>query len=366
MIWLRSISRAVPVLLMLSLFCSLPSVFAQQTSITNVQFPKSLLYDLEADYTIPPATVTATISYSGAQPGYYLQVGVFQLYDGSIVTGSASASPEKCVQNTSEAYAACTVPVRTSVGVGDFSFQLRSRPKRMWDLILVAILANSSLSILDDSESDYSFTINVSVALTLQITVPNPVTITVDGINQSRGSISLLLVNGLHNVTIPEIVQVSNDTRLKFEGWSDGVPYANRTVLLNHYVSLEANYTHQYFLTIESPVPVSGIGWYDQGTNATFSVNSTIQPMGGVLGLLGGRMEFQGWYDHDQLITTAETSSIQMNAPHSIKARWYANYAVPASLVISALILLSYAIVSYNRRPRRLQTKRKARRKENS
>ena len=360
---MRPTSSAVPVLIILSLFCSLPSVFAQQTSIINVQFPKSLLYNLEADSTIPPATITATISYSGAQRGYYLQVGVFQLDDGSLVKGSASASPEKCVQNTSATYAACTVPVRTTAGAGDFNFLLRSRPKRLWDLALVAILANSSLGILDDSESDYSFTINVSVALTLQITVPNPVTITVDGINQTQGSISLTLVTGTHNVTVPEIVQVNNDTRLKFEAWSDGMTSTNRTVLLNHYVSLEANYTRQYLLTIESPTPVSGPNWYDQGTNATFSVNSTVQPMGGLLGLLGGRLEFQGWYDHDQLITTTGTGTIQMDASHSIQARWYDNYSIPAGLVISALILLCYAIVSHNRRHRGLKTKRRAIRK---
>ena len=360
---MRSSSSAVLVLIILGpFFCSLPSVLAQQTSITNVQFPKSLLYDLEADSTIPPAMITATISYSGAQPGYYLQVGVFQLDDGSLVKGSASASPEKCVQNTSETYAACTVPVRTTTGAGDFNFLLRSRPKRLWDLALVAILANSSLGILDDSESDYTFTINVNVALTLQITVPNPVTISVDGINQIQGSINLTLVNGPHNVTVPEIVQVNNDTRLKFDEWSDGMTSANRTVLLNQYVSLEANYTRQYLLMIESPTPVSGGDWYDQGTNATFSVNSTLQPMAGLLGLLGGRLEFQGWYDHDQLITTAGTGTIQMNASHSIQARWYDNYSIPAGLVISALILLCYAIVSHNRRHRGL-TKRRATRK---
>lgn len=361
---MRSSCNAVPVLILLSLFCYLPPVLAQQTSITNVQFPHNLLYDLEADSTVPPATVTATISYSGAQPGYYLQAGVFQLDDGSLVKGSASTSPEKCAQNTSETYAACTIPVSASAGAGDFSFHLRSRPKRLWDLALVAILANSSLGILDDSESDYSFTINVNLALTLQITVPNPVTITIDGINQSRGSISLSLITGRHNVTIPEIVQVNNNTRLKFEGWSDGVTSENRTILLNHYVSLEANYTRQYLLTIESPAPVSGFGWYDQGANATFSVNSTVQPMVGVLGFLGGRLEFQGWYDHNQLISTTGTGSIQMNASHSIQARWYANYAIPAALVISTLILLSYAIVSYTykRSQRRLKTKRRSRR----
>jgi hypothetical protein len=348
---------------MIGLFCSLPSALAQQTSITNVHFPNSLLYDLETDSTLPPATVTATISYSGAQSGYYLQAGIFQLDDGSLVKGSASASPEKCIQNTSETYAACTVPVMSPVGMGDFSFLLQSRPKRLWDLALVAILENSSLSILDNSESDYSFTINVSIALTLHITVPNPVTITVDEINQSQGSVNLSLVTGPHNVTVPEIVQVNSDTRLKFEGWSDGLTSANRTILLNHYVSLEAIYINQYFLAIESSASVSGFGWYDQGTNAPFSVHSTIQPMVGVLGLLGGRLEFQGWYDHDQLITTAETGSIQMNAAHSIQARWYANYTIPAALLISTIILFTYEIVSYKGKPHRLNTKPRARRK---
>jgi len=361
---LRSISASVPILIIISLLCCLPYAIAQQTNITNVQFPKSLLYDLEADSTIPPATITARVNYSEAKPGYYLQVGVFQLDDGSLVKGSASASPENCVQNSSETYAACTVPVRASTGSGDFRFLLHSRPKRLWDLALVAILANSSLGILDDSESDYSFTINVSVALTLQINVPSPVTVNVDGINQSQGSINLTLVNGPHNLTVPEIVPVNSDTRLKFEGWSDGVTSANRTVLVNHYVSLEANFTTQYLLTIESPVPISGLGWYDQGSNATFTVNSKVQGMDGLLGFLGGRWEFRGWYDRDHLITKAETASIQMNSSHLIQARWYANYSIPAGLVISALILLSYAIANRSRRTSELKAMRRQRRKQ--
>ena len=351
------------VIVMLSLFCTIPSVLAQQTSITNVHYPNTVQYDLESDLTSPPATVTVTVAYSGARSGYYLQVGVFQLDDGSLVKGTASASPETCVQNTSETYAACTIPVSTSAGTGDFSFLLRSRPKRLWDLAIVAILANSSLGILDDSESDYSFTINVNVALTLEITAPNPVTVNVDGVNQSQGNISLSLITGSHNVTVPEIVQLDNDTRLKFAGWSDGVTTPNRTVLLNHYLNLEAIYIHQYSLIIESSTPVSGSGWYDEGTNATFAVRSRTQPMDGILGLLGGRLEFQGWYDRGQLITTAGNGSIQMNSSHSIEARWYTNYAIPVALVISALILLSYAMVSYKRKPRRSNRSR-ARKKQ--
>ena len=340
---------------------SRPSVLAQQTSITNVSFPNNVLYDLETDVTDPPVIVTATISYTGAQTGYYLQVGVFQLDDGTLADGSGSVNPGNCVKSATSpmTQAACVVKVRSSSGTGEFNFQIRSRPKRLWNLAVIAVLANSSLSLLYDSESDYTFTIPVSVELTLQITVPDHVTVTVDGANRSQGSVRLKLSTGLHNVTIPEIVELGNDTRLRFAGWSDGSTTANRTVLLNHYVDLQALYVTQYPLRITSPSPVSGAGWYDRGTNATFSLNSTMQTMGDLVGLLGGRLEFQGWYDDYRLITTLKNGSIQMATPHSIQARWYANYAVPAALAISVVIITAYELLTC-RPPGQSKTKRTA------
>jgi len=339
---------------------SLPSVLAQQTSITNVSFPNNVLYDLETDVTDPPVIVTATISYTGAQTGYYLQVGVFQLDDGSPAEGSGTTNLGQCIQSTTGIHAACVVALKSPSGSGDFSFLLRSRPKRLWNLAVIAVLANSSLGTLYDSESDYTFTIAVDIALTLQITAPNPVTVTVDGTNRSQGSVSLKLLVGSHNVTVPEIVQLNNDTRLKFGEWSDGLSTTNRTVLVNHYVDLKAIYDTQYLLTIASSRPVSGPGWYDQGTNAIFSVNSTIEPMDGMLGFLGGRWEFQGWYDNEQLIAMSEKSSIQMNAAHSIQARWYANYTIPAALILSMLLFVTYTALTHIRRARPSKGKRRA------
>jgi hypothetical protein len=340
---------------------SLPSVLAQQTSITNVTFPKNILYDLEADSTDPPVAITATVSYTGAQPGYYLEVGVFQLDDGSLASGSGSVNPGHCIQIVNAA--ACTVSVKSPTGMGDFNFLVRSRPKKLWNLAIVAVLTNSSLGMFYDSESDYTFTIAVNIELTLLITAPDPVTITVDGMDRSQGAISLKLITGPHNVTMPDTVQLNNETRLKFERWSDGLVTANRTVLLNHYVDLQAIYVTQYSLGIESSAPVSGSGWYDQGTNAAFSVNSTMQPMDGVLGLLGGRLEFQGWYDQDRLITTSKTGSIEMNAPRLIQARWYHNYTIPAALSISLLLLACYRLLTQKRRLRQSKAKRRARRR---
>ena len=354
-------SVLILIILALILSFSLPSALAQQTSITNVTFPKNILYDLETDSTDPPVVITATVSYTGAQPGYYLEVGVFQLDDGSLASGSGSVNPGHCIQTVNAA--ACIVAVRSPTGTGDFNFLVRSRPKRLWNLAIVAVLTNSSLGMFYDSESDYTFTIAVNIELTLQITAPDPVTVTVDGMNRSQGAVTLKLITGPHNVTVPETVQLNNDTRLKFEGWSDGWVTANRTVLLNHYVDLQAIYVTQYPLGIESSAPVSGSDWYDRGTNATFSVNSTTQPMDGVLGLLGGRLEFQGWYDHDQLITTSTTDSIEMNAPHFIQARWYPNYTIPAALIISMLLLACYGLLTQKTRLRHSKAKRRPRRK---
>ena len=123
-----------------------PSAHAQATDVTNVSYPSSLLYDVETGATDPPAVVTATVSYTGAAAGSYLQVGVFQLDDGSLAGGSATSAPEQCVQNVTASYAACIMPLKHTSGSGDFNFVLRSRPKRFWNLAIVAMLANSSLS----------------------------------------------------------------------------------------------------------------------------------------------------------------------------------------------------------------------------
>jgi len=246
-----------------------PSAHAQATEITNVNYPHSLLYDVETGATDPAAIVNATVTYTGAAAGSYLQIGVFQLDDGSIAAGSATSTPEQCIQNVTASLAACIMPLKDTSGSGNFNFVLRSHPKRLWNLAIVAMLANSSLSTIYESESDYTFTITVYTALGLRITVPDSVTVIVDGRNRTQGSIRLSLIAGYHNVSVPDTIQLSNDTRIRFREWSDGSTQTNRTVLLNHSLDLQAHYVTQYLLVVESRLPISGAGWYDQGTNAT-------------------------------------------------------------------------------------------------
>jgi hypothetical protein len=45
--------------------------------------------------------------------------------------------------------------------------------------------------------------------------------VTVDGTGQPKGNVPLNLVPDPHMVSVPEIVQLDNVTRLKFQQWTD-------------------------------------------------------------------------------------------------------------------------------------------------
>jgi hypothetical protein len=138
---------------------------------------------------------------------------------------------------------------------------------------------------------------------------------------------------------------------LKFKAWSDGVTQPNRTVLLSHDVILAANYTTQYLLVVSSdPVNATGTGWYDQGATASFSVSSVEEPMSGLLGILRGEWEFQGWYENGTLLTITKGGSITMNTAHTLVAHWHGDYAFPMIVIGLVFAAASLTIVHFRQR----------------
>lgn len=316
---------------------SVPAAKAQTTTIMNVEYPKSALFNIDTQTADPSLVVTATITFLDAKPGYFLEVGLFTLGRDEFAGGSAKAYPDRCLSGGG--LAGCLIPIGVSQGAEDLEFNL-VHPHRTWDLALVAGLLNQSGSMIYDSFSDYEFTIRVYTGLTLTVLVPESVTVNVDGANQSLGNIRLSLIAGPHNVSVPEIVAVNENTRLQFKGWSDGEGEPNRTVVLNRDVDLRADYVTQYWLLIASPqVNSTGAGWYDNDSTARFSVPSSQQPMSGWLGMLGGRWRFQGWYENQTLLTPFQNGTLTMNAPHAISARWDADYFLPAIIATSVGII---------------------------
>ena len=345
-------------LILLCALPNLPSASAQTTTITNVTYTHTALYDIDTATTNPLLVLNATVSYSEAKTGYYLAVGVFDLDNGNLVNGLGSSTPQSCTTTTQ--FAGCIIPLVNPVGSERVQFLL-SHPKGIWNLALVAGILDSQQNVIFNSFTDYTFTMIVHTALTLQVDVPNGVAVSVDGVNGTGGSVELVLAAGNHSVKVPTIVQVDENTRIVFTDWSDGSADANRSVALNHDIVLQANYVTQYRLQVISPVRLGGEGWYDTGSTVNLSIPSQIAPMNGLLGILGGKWVFQGWTEDGHVVSGSTIEQVTMNSPHVIGVTWTGDYALPLAFMGTLAILLALGVLYSKRRPRKRKHQRRRR-----
>jgi uncharacterized repeat protein (TIGR02543 family) len=122
-------------------------------------------------------------------------------------------------------------------------------------------------------------------------------------------------------------------------------------------------YVTQYKLTlITTQGTAAGEDWYDEGTAAVFSVPSSV-PMNGFLGTLGGKYDFQGWYEGKTLVSSSSNSSLKMDGQHTLTANWTPNYTAPIIIlgvvVLAVVGLTFYLIRKKAAKPKRRRTRRK-------
>jgi hypothetical protein len=133
-----------------------------------------------------------------------------------------------------------------------------------------------------------------------------------------------------HSFDIPTKVDTGDGTRLVFNSWNDGDKSSSRVI--SHGGEYIANYKIQYKLTAESPYgKPRGNGWYDSGSKASFSINSTegwlIQHI------------FTGWSGD---FTGQEAASVvTMDKAKTIKANWQTNYLRLYLLIIGTIIVIA-------------------------
>ena len=84
---------------------------------------------------------------------------------------------------------------------------------------------------------------------------------------------------------------------------------------------------------------VNGSGWYLKGENATVSVSFTRKNMDGILGLMGGYHEFEGW--EGDLTSEATTVRITMSRDMTVRAVFKADYTMPVAVVAVLLAVLA-------------------------
>jgi hypothetical protein len=249
----------------------------------------------------------------------------------------------QCAGKTSCMDAAVTITFRIKAPSTPKTWHLRAESK----FVPVAFTGSTYYPISGaptGTPSGADFTVAVIApkdTATLNLNLPPAVLATVDGTRQQNATTKFSLKFGNHTVLVPNLVEFNNSTRLTFTGWKDGERNSNRTLDIRADTTLTARYVKQYQLILSSNLSNSS-GWYDEGTTATYSVPST-EPMDGLLGLLGGKWVFQGWYENNtQLVTRAFVGTIPMNTPHHLTARWKGDYTQPSAL----LGILTIAIIA--------------------
>jgi len=336
-------------------------VRAQTVSVSNLQYSSTILISKQV-------TVGFTASFSGAM-GNYMVVAVWDQQKNTYASGSLiSSNPDSCTVPSEYSWAAaCTyTSIARNQGTEDVLFSLTLSSVGTYSFYAVAGILDSSGNVLADTFHDNPFSISVIDQFTLTVNAPSQVPVTLDGVPQGPGSYTTQLSPGFHAISVPVIVQLDSTSRLKFTGWSDGSTDTSRTFDLENDNELTANYVTQYRLTL---VTVEGVAtgdeWTDSGATAAFSIPATV-PMNGTLGMLGGKYDFQGWYEGSTLITTHNSGSIVMNSAKTLTAKWSNDLTEPASIITVLIVAVGAIVVGtiYLRqnkesKPRRRRTRRK-------
>ena len=344
-------------------------IFLALTS-TNVHAQTTNIVTLLAPIHVPvtsqnPVSVYANVSYSGAGANYMLVIGVLDQNktQPTAVSSTMVASPYPCTDQLGM-NGVCAIKLQNPSGIEHLEVKINgilgNKTTGIWHLAFSVILLDANGNGVQDSLSSVPFQISVTPTPLLYVKVPSAVSVSVDGVTKAPGSIDgTPLTVGQHVLSVPGLLNANNSTRLKFDHWSDGSTSTNRSALAQSDIGLEAFYVTQHPLILNSSLRVtSGADWYDSNSNATFSVTPSYVPMDGVMGMLGARIAFQGWYENGNLITSSSTGTIAMNQAHTLVASWQPDYTIPEA-VAAALALVIFVGVAFFTAKRKTQPVKK-------
>lgn len=152
---------------------------------------------------------------------------------------------------------------------------------------------------------------------------------------------------------VPQMISGGQGVRYVFQQWTiDSAPVSGNTVEVTMDVPhrVVAHYKTQYLLTVLSEYgTVVGSGWYDSGSLARFSVNTTVDARYGV------REVFERWTGDAEF--TSPTAAVTMDSPHTVSAVWRTDstilYATIALGLGGAFVLvIGLTAIAIGRTPR--------------
>lgn len=331
----KSYELAIVVVTALLFFLILPFALVQASlptaKIVSIDYPTHVL----PGNVFPVTVVTDYSITSGAD------VGIWDAQSGAMIQSFAIPLPG---------------PGRES-----FDFKLIAPSiEGDWHLLAITRIWYQDAWYEDPHGSSVSFTINVSGRVTVVLSsVGASSTINVDGSQyhvDENSSTSLLLKPGLHTLEAPALMQIGPSSRVIFVGWSDGINSNPRQVVLNDNAKIGSLYRTEYYLSVKSDRgEVSGEGWYEQGTRASFAAVPSFSVVSW-FGLLTDHYSFGGWSGGNQ--SSEVVASITMNGPKTVEATWgYSGSSTSLVLVggvfyVGALVLAIRTLYRYSMRGR--------------
>jgi hypothetical protein len=137
------------------------NVQGQTTTITALQYPTQAVLQNG----VAQVTVTFTVSYAGLPSSDFLGFGIQYAGTSTWVKGSGTSGPDQCYPNAGTDMAnsaACVTTPSSSSGTESASFSLTFNSTQQYSLRAVAVIADSSHTVLSSSVTVQSFAISVT------------------------------------------------------------------------------------------------------------------------------------------------------------------------------------------------------------
>jgi len=140
---------------------------------------------------------------------------------------------------------------------------------------------------------------------------------------------------------VPSVVQQSDDSRFRFDGWTDGETLFERTNQIAPVkpTTLEAKWIHEYQITVQAPdgADIKGSGWYPEGSSLLLRAPDTIPGATNQ-----ERLKFVNWENatlRGAVLQNPQSlqAALKIDGPYLIRANYDQQYLVEANSAVGTL-----------------------------
>lgn len=163
--------------------------------------------------------------------------------------------------------------------------------------------------------------------LVITSTVPQVPLVSLNGINYTTDISGKVVIRvnstDVYQLGVNSPLLISSGTRVVFLKWNDDSTSTSKAINMDSDLTLSISTKQQHYLTVQSSYgKPMGEGWYDSGSKADFSVQSTVDQGNGTRRIL------TGWLKDSNPFLKSVNGSVDMTAPTNLLVTWNKQYYV--------------------------------------